>query len=169
VAAEVARAHANLESATSRVEKAEAGLQEAQLAYAGSLNELGKITQVGDVRVLTRRAFEVVDALQALSRAYDAYFLSVNDYNRAQFRLYRALVSRRESWRASARREKSGPWIPLAHRRWPRSALPIPARHGGKAPLRFPGLPSPVPRRGAGRRSRPAHEVLTEAALGCSR
>jgi hypothetical protein len=41
--------------------------------------------------VLTRRAFEVVDALQALSRAYANYFQSVNDYNRAQFRLYRAL------------------------------------------------------------------------------
>ena len=30
-------------------------------------------------------------ALQQLARAYDNYFTSVNDYNRAQFRLYRAL------------------------------------------------------------------------------
>jgi hypothetical protein len=91
VAADVARAHAALESATARVETTEAGLREAQLTYSGSLEELGKMTQVGDVRVLVRRAFEVVSALQALERAYDTYFLSVNDYNRAQFRLYRAL------------------------------------------------------------------------------
>jgi outer membrane protein TolC len=91
VAADVARAHANLESAAVRVGQAEAGLQEAQLSYTGSLEQLGKITQVGDVKVLTRRAFEVVDALRALQRAYNNYFLSVNDYNRAQFRLYRAL------------------------------------------------------------------------------
>jgi outer membrane protein TolC len=91
VAADVARAHAALESAAVRVGQAEAGLEEAQLSYSGSLAELGKITQVGDVKVLTRRAFEVVSALQALQRAYDAYFQSVNDYNRAQFRLYHAL------------------------------------------------------------------------------
>jgi outer membrane protein TolC len=91
VAAEVARAHAALESAAFRTEKAEEGLREAQLSYTGSLEELGKITQVGDVKVLTRRVFEVVDALRALQRAYDNYFLSVNDYNRAQFRLYRAM------------------------------------------------------------------------------
>jgi outer membrane protein TolC len=91
VAAEVARAHAGVESASVRVTTAEAGLQEAQLAYTGSLEQLGKVTQVEDVKVLTRRAFEVIDALQALLRAYDNYFLSVGDYNRAQFRLYRAL------------------------------------------------------------------------------
>jgi outer membrane protein TolC len=91
VAGAVARAHAGLASAAVRVDKAETGLREAHLAYSGSVEELGKITQVGDVRVLTRRAFEVVDALQALGRAYDTYFLSVNGYNRAQFRLYRAL------------------------------------------------------------------------------
>jgi outer membrane protein TolC len=91
VAAEVARAHASLQSASVRVETAAAGLKEAQLAYAGSLEELGKVTQLGDTKVLTRRAFEVVDALRALLRAYDNYFLSVNDYNRVQFRLYRAL------------------------------------------------------------------------------
>jgi outer membrane protein TolC len=91
VAADVARAHANLVSAAVRQETAEGALREAQLAYDGSLAELGKITQVGDVKVLTRRAFEVLDALRALIRAYDNFFQSVNDYNRAQFRLYRAL------------------------------------------------------------------------------
>jgi outer membrane protein TolC len=91
VAAEIARAHAGVQSAGVRIGKAEAGLQEAQLAYTGTLEELGKITQVEDVKILTRRTFEVIDALRALLRAYDNYFLSVNDYNRAQFRLFRAL------------------------------------------------------------------------------
>jgi outer membrane protein TolC len=91
VAADVVRAHAVLASAATRSETAEATLKEAQLTYTGSLDELGKITKVGDVKVLTRRAFEVVDALRALERAYNGYFATLNDYNRAQFRLYRAL------------------------------------------------------------------------------
>jgi outer membrane protein TolC len=91
VAAEIARAHGQLRSATTRVATSERGLEEARLAYAGSLEELGKIDLAGDVGVVVRRAFEVIDALRSLSRAYNAYFLSANDYNRAQFRLYRAL------------------------------------------------------------------------------
>ena len=91
VAADVARAHAALTSAAARSEIAAKGLQEAQLTYTRSVEEVGKFTKVGDVQVVARRAFEVVDALLALQRAYDDYFISVNDYNRAEFRLYRAL------------------------------------------------------------------------------
>jgi outer membrane protein TolC len=91
VAAEIARVHGQLRGASDRVATTERGLEEARLAYEGSLKELGKIEHAGDVDVIVRRAFEVIDALRSLSRAYDAYFLSVNDYNRAQFRLYRAL------------------------------------------------------------------------------
>ncbi len=91
VAAEVARAHAQLESATIRLADAERFIRAAQLAFEGSFRELGDVIRVGEMTVLVRRAFEVVDSLRSLSRAYDTYFLSVNDYNRAQFRLYRAL------------------------------------------------------------------------------
>jgi outer membrane protein TolC len=91
VAAEIARAHAQVASATVRMATAERGLQEALLAYEGSLKNLGKIEEIGDTKVLVRRAFEVIDALRALSQAYEAYFVSINDFNRAQFRLYRAL------------------------------------------------------------------------------
>jgi outer membrane protein TolC len=91
VAADVARAHATLVSAAGRSELAATGLQEAQATYTGSLNELGKVTTIEGAKVLTRRAFEVVDALRALLRAYNNYFLSANDYDRAQFRLYWAL------------------------------------------------------------------------------
>jgi outer membrane protein TolC len=93
VAAEIARSHAQIESATRRVSTAEKGLDEAQLTYNGSMEELGKTVSVNNVVValVTRRAFEVVDALRSLSRAYEFYFNSVADFNRAQFRLYRAL------------------------------------------------------------------------------
>ena len=91
VAAEIARAHTQVESAMARVATAEGGLEEARLAYEGSLEHLGKIEPAGDTRVLVRRAFEVIDALRALSQSYDTYFVSINDFNRAQFRLYRAL------------------------------------------------------------------------------
>jgi outer membrane protein TolC len=91
VAAEIVRAHAQVESAAARVIITERDVAEAQLAYEGSLAEVGKVMRVGNVQVLVRRAFEVVDALRALARAYEAYFTSINDFNRAQFRLYRAL------------------------------------------------------------------------------
>jgi outer membrane protein TolC len=91
VAADVARAHALLESATVRLADAERFIQAARSAFEGSFREIGHVIRVGELQVLVRRAFEVVDALRSLSRAYDTYFLSVNDYNRAQFRLYRAL------------------------------------------------------------------------------
>jgi outer membrane protein TolC len=91
VAADIARTHAQLASATVRVATAERGLQEARLAYEGSLANFDKIGKVGDATVLVHSAFEVIDALKVLSQAYDTYFVSINDYNRAQFRLYRAL------------------------------------------------------------------------------
>ena len=91
VAAEVAQAAAQIESATIRVAKAEIGLKEAQATFAGNLKGMSETTRFGDVLVLVNRPQEVVAALRQLSRAYDNYFVSVNDYNRAQFRLFRAL------------------------------------------------------------------------------
>jgi hypothetical protein len=57
----------------------------------GSLNEVGKIESKGDAKIVVRRTLEVLAALRSLSEAYDTYFQSVNDFNRAQFRLYRSL------------------------------------------------------------------------------
>jgi outer membrane protein TolC len=91
VAAEIARAHGQLRSAAARVAIAEQGLEEARLAYEGSVQEVGKVERKGDVAIVVRRVFEVIDALRSLSKAYDAYFAAANDYNRAEFRLYRAL------------------------------------------------------------------------------
>jgi outer membrane protein TolC len=91
VAAEVTRAYAGVESATIRVAQAEAGLKEALIAYAGNLKGLGETTRLGDVLVLVTRPQEAVAAMQQLVRAYDNYYTTVAGYNRAQFRLYRAL------------------------------------------------------------------------------
>jgi len=91
VAAEIARAHVQVRSADARVTSAERGLREAGLAYEGSLAEMGKVEHTGKVDVVVRRAFEVIDALKSLSTAYDRHFLSINDYNRAQFQLYHSL------------------------------------------------------------------------------
>ena len=91
VAAEIARAHTQLTSAATRVEAAEGGVREARLAYEGTLAELGKVDRLDNVPVVVRHAFDVIDALRALSQAYDRYFQGINDYNRAQFQLYHAL------------------------------------------------------------------------------
>jgi outer membrane protein TolC len=91
VAAEIARAYRQLRSAAARIAIAERGLEEARLAYEGSLAELGKVVRDGTVDVQVRRVFEVVDAVRSVGRAYDAYFTAIGDYNRAQFNLFRDL------------------------------------------------------------------------------
>ncbi len=91
VAAEVAQAFARLESAGIRVGEAETGVRQAQISYAGNLKGLSETTRFGDLLVLVNRPQEVVAALQQLATAYDNYFTAINEYNRAQFRLYRAL------------------------------------------------------------------------------
>ncbi len=91
VAAEVAQAQAQLESAATRIGQAEAGLKEAQINFAGNLRGIGETSRLGDTLTLVIRPQEAVASLDQLARAYDNYFLAVNDYNRAQFRLFRAL------------------------------------------------------------------------------
>jgi outer membrane protein TolC len=91
VAAEVAQAHAQVQSAALRTRRAEVEVREAQTTYAGNLKGLSQTTRFGDLFTLVTRPQEAVAALQLLMRAYNNYFTSVNQYNRAQFRLYRAL------------------------------------------------------------------------------
>jgi outer membrane protein TolC len=91
VAGDVVRAHAQLESAATRLGQAEAELIEAQTAYAGSIKGLGEVIPVGEAKLQLKHTVDVIDSLQALARGYDNYFASASDYNIAQFRLYRAL------------------------------------------------------------------------------
>lgn len=91
VAGDIARAHTQLVSATVRVTTSERGVQEAWLAYEEVRKNLDQVEHVGTTDVVVHRVFDVIDALRALSQALDRYFVGVSDYNRAQFRLYRAL------------------------------------------------------------------------------
>jgi outer membrane protein TolC len=91
VASEVAQAHAQVEAAAVRVGRAEAGLKAALESYQGNLKGLSETVRAGELLVLVNRPQEVVAALQQLQQAYFNYYSSTNDYNRAQFQLYRAL------------------------------------------------------------------------------
>lgn len=91
IAAEIARAHTQVQSSANRILIAERGVREAQAAYEGSISELGKVAKVGAISVQVRREFEVIEALKKLFSAYDSFLQNINNYNRAQFRLFRAL------------------------------------------------------------------------------
>jgi hypothetical protein len=92
VAAEVARAYAQEQSAAARVGKAERGLKNAVESAEKNFQGLGQTkTGGGKVLMLVIRPQEVVAAVQMLAQAYGDYYGAVNDYNRAEFRLYRAL------------------------------------------------------------------------------
>ena len=93
VAAEVARAHAQLQSAAGRGRDAEQELKEA--ADSARLNFQGlyqsRAAGGGGAAALLVRPQEAVASVQALAQAYFDYYAAAADYNRAQFRLYRAL------------------------------------------------------------------------------
>jgi outer membrane protein TolC len=91
VASEVTQALAQVQAAAVRVGRAEAGLKAALVSYAGNLRGLSETVRAGDLLVLINRPQEVVAALQQLQQAYLNYYTSANDYNRAQFQLFRAL------------------------------------------------------------------------------
>jgi outer membrane protein TolC len=96
VAAEVAQAYAQAQSAASRLGKSASGLKDAVESVNKNFEGLGQTRTVGSpaggrVYILVIRPQEVVAAVQALALAYNDYYGAVADYNRAQFRLYRAL------------------------------------------------------------------------------
>jgi outer membrane protein TolC len=92
VAAEVAQAYAQAQSAASRLGKAENGLKDAVESANLNFKGLGQTKSAGGkVIFLVIRPQEVVAAIQALALAYNDFYGAVADYNRAQFRLYRAL------------------------------------------------------------------------------
>lgn len=91
VAAEVVQAHAQLRSARDRVSLSDTGLREALINYEGNLKGMEQTTRFGDLLMLVNRPQEVVASLQQLDDAYKAYFQAVQDYNRSQFRLFRAM------------------------------------------------------------------------------
>jgi outer membrane protein TolC len=90
IAAEVVRAFAEVQSAAERLNEAEPALRQAIDVVDKSLEGL-QYRRVGEQLVLFVRPQEAVAAVQSLALANADFFAAVADYNRAQFRLYRAL------------------------------------------------------------------------------
>jgi outer membrane protein TolC len=134
VAAEVAQAYAQVQSATSRLDKAERGLKNAVDSANKNFEGVGQTKTVmgttpgSRVAILVIRPQEVVAAIQALSQAYTDYYGAVADYNRAQFRLYRALG---QPAQALAGQGSDAPGTPVdcnpVDRIAPRPSAPAPA------------------------------------------
>jgi outer membrane protein TolC len=91
VAAEVAQAHAQAQTAAQRVEAAERGVRLSVESVDKNMTALSQTKGVGNQLITLIRPQEVVAAIQALAQAYVDYYGAVADANRAQFRLYRAL------------------------------------------------------------------------------
>jgi outer membrane protein TolC len=91
VAEEVNQAHARLQSAAVRVYQADRALRTGIITLNGTFEGLAQTSRFGDVLVLITRPQEAVYALQLLQRAFDEYFTTVSEYNRAQFELFHAL------------------------------------------------------------------------------
>ena len=91
VAEEVNQAQARLQSAAVRVVQADRSLRTGIITFNGTVEGLKQTSRFGDVLVLISRPQEAVYALQLLKRAFDEYFTTVAEYNRAQFELFHAL------------------------------------------------------------------------------
>ena len=91
VAADVNRALARAQSATARVLQADRSLRTGIITFNGQMEGLGQTNRFGNVLVLVNRPQQAVYALQLLYVAFEEYFSTVAEYNRAQFDLFHAL------------------------------------------------------------------------------
>ena len=90
-AADVTRALARVQSAAARVVQADRAMRTAIVTFNGNFEGLRQTTRLGNVLVLVNRPQEAVFALQLLKIAFDEYFTTVAEYNRAQFALFHSL------------------------------------------------------------------------------
>ena len=91
VAGDVTRAQARVQSAAVRILQADRSLRTGIITFNGNFEGLQQTTRFGNVLVLVNRPQEAVFALQLLYTAFEEYFTTVADYNRAQFELFHAL------------------------------------------------------------------------------
>ncbi|HVX14081.1 MAG TPA: hypothetical protein VHC22_23045 [Pirellulales bacterium] len=91
VAADVTRSQARLQSAAARVVQASRELRGALVNYTGVVEGLGQTKRFGNYLQQVFRPQEAVFSLTLLKLAYDHYWVTVAEYNQAQFRLYHAL------------------------------------------------------------------------------
>jgi hypothetical protein len=71
--------------------QADRAMRTAIITFNGNYEGLKQTTRLGDVLVLVNRPQETVFALQLLMVAFDQYYSTVAEYNRAQFELFHAL------------------------------------------------------------------------------
>ncbi len=91
IAQEVVQAHAQLEAATAQVGYAEQHVHTSLRSFHGNVRGLSQTRGAGDLLQLVIRPQEAVAALQELQRAYDRYYRTIAEYNRAEFQLFHAL------------------------------------------------------------------------------
>ncbi len=91
VAADVNRALARVQSAAARVTQADRALRTGIITFNGHLEGLEQTRRLENVLVLTFRPQEAVYSLDLLNVAFNEYFTTVADYNRAQVELFHAL------------------------------------------------------------------------------
>ena len=110
VAADVTRALARVQSAAARVLQADRALRTGIITFNGHLEGLGQTRRLENVLVLTFRPQEAVYSLELLNVAFNEYFTTVAEYNRAQFELFHALgyPAREITAAAAPRRGRAG-------------------------------------------------------------
>lgn len=129
IAAEVATRFAEVRAAAQRLNDAEPALKEAIELVQKNVEGLGQTRRIGDALTLVIRPQEAVAALQAFAQANSDFFAAVSDYNRAQFRLYRALGHPAQCLAGA---------VPQA----PESTTPVPAP---PPEMKAPAQPLPLP------------------------
>ncbi len=91
VAADVTRTLVRVQSAAARVLQADQALRTGIVAFNGHLEGLEQTRRLENMLVLSFRPQEAVYSLDLMSKAFNEYFRTVAEYNRAQFELYHAL------------------------------------------------------------------------------
>ncbi len=91
VAADVTRALARVQSAALRVVQADRALRTGIITVNGTFEGLKEVSRFANVLVLISRPQEAVYSLQLLNVAFEEYFATVAEYNRAQFELFHAM------------------------------------------------------------------------------
>jgi len=91
VSAEIASAHAEVIAAREQLPLAEKGVLAAVASFKGNIQGLNETQRIGEVITTINRPQEVIASLLQLRQAYTFYYRALNNFNRAQFRLFYAL------------------------------------------------------------------------------
>jgi hypothetical protein len=91
VAGDVTRVHARLQAAAAQTLQAERSLRTGIITLNGQIAGLGQTRRFGDTLVLVNRPQEAIYSLKLMYTAFEEYFATVSEYNRAQFELFHSL------------------------------------------------------------------------------